>query len=120
MNSGQVATSDDAYSSKGARSEMKKVAWGAVALDILVAVGLAAVLGVLASVFIGSGNGPDRTIGVGTALAALAALAHPLPSVWLAKKEKYTGATAFAGVCGVLGGGLLLLTAIFLQASLTP
>jgi hypothetical protein len=40
--------------------------------------------------------------------------------VWLAKKEKYTGATAFAGVCGVLGGGLLLLTAIFLQASLTP
>ena len=114
-----VATSIVIFGDEGAVS-MKKLAWGLVALDILVAIGLTIALGLLASVFLGSGNSPDRTIGVVVALGALAALAHPGLGIWLARKEKHTGAAVFSGICVLLGGGFMFLASIFLQAAVTP
>lgn len=99
---------------------MKKLAMGLVALDTLVGVGLAIVLGLLSSVFLGSTDPTDHTIGVRVILTAVAALAHPVPGIWLLRKERYGGASAYAGAFGLVGGVVATLAGFILQGALSP
>ena len=99
---------------------MKKIAMGLVGLDTLVGIALAIVLGLLSSVFLGSTDSTDKTIGAVVILAALAVLAHPALGIWLFRKERYGGASAYSGVFGLVGGVVVVIAGIFLQGTLSP